>query len=78
VLAQEELPIEFMLNACRLNKGVSASVFAERTGLSLVDIEPMLTAAKTRGLLVENDAVIQPTDLGHRFLNDLLAIFEPD
>jgi len=78
VLIQEELPIEFMLNACRLNKGVSASVFEERTGLSLVDIEPMLTAAKTRGLLVENDAVIQPTELGHRFLNDLLAIFEPD
>ena len=78
VLTQEELPIEFMLNACRLNKGVSASVFEERTGLSLVDIEPMLTEAKTRGLLVENDAVIQPTELGHRFLNDLLAIFEPD
>ena len=78
VLAREELPIEFMLNACRLNQGVSANHFEQRTGLSIADIEPQLTQAKTRGLLVDSDEVIQPTALGHRFLNDLLAIFEPD
>ena len=78
VLAREELPIEFMLNACRLNQGVPANYFEQRTGLSIADIEPQLTQAKTRGLLVDGDEVIQPTALGHRFLNDLLAIFEPD
>jgi len=78
VLAREELPIEFMLNACRLNQGVPASYFEQRTGLSITDVETQLTQAKARGLLVDSDEVIQPTGLGHRFLNDLLAIFEPD
>ena len=78
VLAREELPIEFMLNACRLNHGVPANYYEQRTGLLITDIEPQLTHAKERGLLVDSDDVIQPTALGHRFLNDLLAIFEPD
>ena len=78
VLAREELPIEFMLNACRLNQGVPASYFEQRTGLSNTDIEQHLTQAKVRGLLVDSDEVIRPTALGHRFLNDLLAIIEPD
>jgi putative oxygen-independent coproporphyrinogen III oxidase len=78
VLAREELPIEFMLNACRLNEGVPADFFKQRTGLSITDIESQLAQAKARGLLVDSNDVIQPTALGHRFLNDLLAIFEPD
>ena len=78
VLAREELPIEFMLNACRLNEGVPADFFKQRTGLSITDIESQLAQAKARGLLVDKCEVIQPTALGHRFLNDLLAIFEPD
>jgi putative oxygen-independent coproporphyrinogen III oxidase len=78
VLAREELPIEFMLNTCRLNQGVPAKYFEQRTGLSITDIEKQLDYAKSRGLLVDSDKVIQPTALGHRFLNDLLAIFEPD
>jgi putative oxygen-independent coproporphyrinogen III oxidase len=78
VLACEELPIEFMLNACRLKQGVPAKYFEQRTGLSIKDIETQLAHAKARGLLVDSHEVIQPTVLGHRFLNDLLAIFEPD
>ena len=78
VLALEELPIEFMLNVCRLNEGVPADFFKQRTGLSITDIEPQLAQAKALGLLVDSYDVIQPTALGHRFLNDLLAIFEPD
>lgn len=78
VLALEELPIEFMLNVCRLNEGVPADFFKQRTGLSITDIESQLAQAKARGLLVDSYDVIQPTALGHRFLNDLLAIFEPD
>ena len=78
VLACEELPIEFMLNACRLNQGVPANYFEQRTSLSIIDIEKQLAYAKSRGLLVDSHEVIQPTALGHRFLNDLLAIFEPD
>jgi oxygen-independent coproporphyrinogen-3 oxidase len=77
VLAREELPIEFMLNACRLNQGVPTHYFEQRTGLSITNVEPQLAHAKARGLLVDSDDVIQPTALGHRFLNDLLAIFEP-
>ena len=34
----DELPFEFMLNALRLKDGVAATLFSERTGLSLAVI----------------------------------------
>jgi len=77
LLAEEELPVEFMLNALRLDAGVPAGYFAARTGLSLTDIAAQLTQARERGLLAPDMARLRPTPLGLRFLNELLAIFEP-
>jgi oxygen-independent coproporphyrinogen-3 oxidase len=73
----KELPFEFMLNALRLTSGVRLSLFAERTGLPLHVIQKELAEAERRGLLTRDHERMAPTDLGRRFLNDLLEIFLP-
>ena len=70
-----DLPFEFMMNALRLTGGVPAALFAERTGISLAQIEPVLTQARQKGLLDHAPDVLRPTELGRRFLNDLLELF---
>jgi oxygen-independent coproporphyrinogen-3 oxidase len=70
-----ELPGEFMLNALRLKQGFAKTLYAERTGLDLKALRPTLDAAKQRGLLVETDTHLAPSDLGYRFLNDLIGLF---
>ena len=74
----EDLSLEFMLNTLRLVEGVPASLFSERTGLPLDRLEPTLGNARKRGLLSPNKQFIQPTELGQRFLNDLLELFMPE
>jgi len=75
VVGPEELPFEFMLNALRLKDGVAASLFTERTGLSLASIARTLEAATRKGLLDENPGRLQASALGWRFLNDLQEMF---
>jgi oxygen-independent coproporphyrinogen-3 oxidase len=76
VLTAEDLPIEFMMNALRLNEGVAAELYPQRTGLSLEGLASVLEVARDRGLLQADPGRLAPTDLGRRFLNDLLAMFE--
>jgi oxygen-independent coproporphyrinogen-3 oxidase len=64
-----------MLNALRLSDGVSTAGFSERTGLPLQVIATALQSATKKGLLDENPAVLRPTSLGLRYLNDLQALF---
>ena len=73
-----DLGFEFMLNALRLTAGVSARLFAERTGLPMSVIEPALLRAEDRGLLAADSGRIAPTALGRRFLSDLQALFLPE
>jgi putative oxygen-independent coproporphyrinogen III oxidase len=76
-VAADELPFEFMLNALRLLEGFPAALFAERTGLPLLVVEPQLAAAERLGLIVRDHEWIRPSDRGRRFLNDLLEKFVP-
>lgn len=73
-----ELAFEFMLNALRLNEGFAATLFNERTSLSLLAIQRELNEAQQRGLLFRDHQRIAPTPLGQRFLNDLLTVFLAD
>jgi oxygen-independent coproporphyrinogen-3 oxidase len=70
-----ERPFEFMLNALRLNAGIEAGLFEARTGLPLAAIAAPLEQARRRGWLIGDDARLQPTADGRRFLNDLLQLF---
>jgi oxygen-independent coproporphyrinogen-3 oxidase len=71
----DELGFEFMMNALRLTDGFDGTLFQERTSLPLFTIERELAEAERRGLLKREAQLIAPTELGRRFLNDLLQIF---
>ena len=71
----EQRPFEFMLNALRLNDGVSMRDFEERTGLSRNVIDGPLAEARERDWLEADDAALRPTESGRRFLNDLTGLF---
>lgn len=79
VVASAELPFEFMLNALRLNEGVSRTLFESRTGQPWTRVAFAIAQAEARGLLQRrgSDAWL-PTELGRRFLNDLQAVFLPE
>jgi oxygen-independent coproporphyrinogen-3 oxidase len=75
VVTGQELPFEFMMNALRLIEGFAPRLYAERTGLSLDSLRTALGEAQRRALLSLSADRIAPTELGRRFLNDLLEIF---
>ncbi|MHB8551245.1 MAG: radical SAM family heme chaperone HemW, partial [Acidiferrobacterales bacterium] len=50
-LSHADSAFEFMLNALRLQRGISESLFTERTGLPLSVVEPPLREAEERGLV---------------------------
>ncbi|MBT8428560.1 MAG: radical SAM family heme chaperone HemW, partial [Gammaproteobacteria bacterium] len=77
-IAENELAVEFFLNAMRLTAGVPAGLFESRTGLALESVERCLTRARELGLMLQDPAQLQPSAHGRRYLNDLLVLFEPD
>lgn len=74
-ITTDELPLEFLMNALRLNHGVPTNYFTERTGLPLENIEASCRMLRQKGLLQNSLHRLQPTALGHRFLNTLLSEF---
>lgn len=77
-ITAEQLPFEFMLNALRLNDGVTLDEFRARTGLPLSAIDAPLGVARARGWLTGEPALLKTTPLGRRFLNDVIALFLPE
>lgn len=75
IVSPHDLPFEFMMNALRLVDGVPSHYFAERTGLSMAHISQQIQLAQRKGLLDSNPMFLRPTELGRRFLNDLIEIF---
>lgn len=75
LLADHELPFEFLMNALRLMEGVPAALFTERTGLPLSALQPALQQALQRGLLQDTPHQLAASAQGQLFLNDLLQLF---
>ena len=76
VLSAAELVSEFALNALRLREGFEAALFEQRTGLPFARIAEPVAAARAAGLLApEPRRRVRPTELGRRFLDDLLQYF---
>jgi len=71
----DELPFEFMMNALRLNDGVDAKFYTQRTGLDLQDINETLNQLRDKKLLVADVNRIACTEQGHIFLNSVLESF---
>lgn len=74
-IKHKELAFEFMLNALRLKDGFDTSLFYERTGLLLSSIQPALTLAVDKKLLIQTHKSIKPTERGFDFLSDLQEMF---
>lgn len=70
-----DLPLEFAMNALRLNEGFDKSLFKRNTGLDYSVMESTVTNLKKRNLLLENGERVYPSDLGRRFLNEILSEF---
>ncbi len=77
-LTRSELPFEYMLNALRLREGTTRAQMQMACGLSVVDLEPALSQAQAKGLMVKDADVLRVTDLGWRFLSDVQAMFLQD
>ncbi len=74
-IALENRPFEFMLNALRLNEGFGLELFTARTGLPESTLETTLSQLIGKGLLERRENHIVPTELGRRFLNDVMTAF---
>lgn len=83
VQAEQELQVfdrsfEFMMNALRLIDGFHPDAFYARTGLPIIAVQQQLKTAEQMELINWDHDRIRPTDLGRKFLNDLLQIFLPN
>ena len=77
-VAHADRPFEYMMNRLRLFSPFTLTEFEQRTGVKQQLILPKLQQAQQKGLLTsydEKQEIWQVTSNGHRFLNDLLAIF---
>lgn len=75
VITLKKRPFEFMLNALRLYRPISYTLFQERTGSTIDIIASELAQAKDLGLIEIYNNTIITTAHGKNFLNNLLEIF---
>jgi oxygen-independent coproporphyrinogen-3 oxidase len=64
-----------MMNALRLNDGVTAENYAQRTGLNLDSLAETLDSLRSRKLMVDDATRLACTEQGHVFLNSVLEEF---
>lgn len=75
LLLPEALPLEFMMNALRLNEGVPRDYFQQRTGQDWQLLAAAWQTLLAQGLVEEVAGYIRPSPLGRRFLNRVLQAF---
>lgn len=75
ILTPQEVGLEFMMNALRLTDGFPVALFFQHTGVPITVIEGPLQQAEQEGLIERDVTTIRPTERGHHFLNDLIALF---
>ncbi|MEZ5480979.1 MAG: radical SAM family heme chaperone HemW [Porticoccaceae bacterium] len=74
-ILQDELPLEFMMNALRLNAGVPTVFFQERTGLSIESISAAWQELHDLALVENLSEKLATTPRGLLFLNSVLERF---
>lgn len=70
-----ELPLEFMMNAMRLNHPIKYSLFENRTGLNRECLHAPLNRLLDDQLVTLNDKQITLTNRGRALLNTVLGVF---
>lgn len=74
-IEQDELPLEFLLNALRLREGFTRSQFEQLTGLSFDLIGKQVESLQQRQLLRFDGERVFTTDRGYQLLNSVLEAF---
>lgn len=74
-IQNEDLGLEFLMNALRLQDGFDLNLFEQRTGFPLDTIADRINAAIEKGLLIKQGSQIKTTPQGSLFLNEILAFF---
>lgn len=79
-VTSDELPFEYMMNQLRLFSSFTLAEYQQRTGLTASTVLPTLLQAQNKKMMTCNDSSSiegkwQVTQLGHRYLNDLLELF---
>jgi oxygen-independent coproporphyrinogen-3 oxidase len=74
-LEEDDLVMEFMLNALRLKKGFRTGLFTERTGLGEAHYRRRLDVGVNKGLLLVGGDRICASELGWQFLDDCVSLF---
>jgi len=75
VIAAEDLPFEFAMNALRLDEGFAIRDFEQRTGLSATVLRPVLDKLARQQLISQSDGQVRTTTLGAQHLNQVLTAF---
>jgi putative oxygen-independent coproporphyrinogen III oxidase len=74
-VAEQDRPLEYLMNRLRLMTPIPKSEFEARTGLSAGTVAEGMLRGEQRGLLTQTDSHWQLTPKGHMFVNDLLSQF---
>lgn len=75
VLDEKDRTFEFMLNASRLKKGFTESLFERRTFLEFTKVEKEIKELINQGLLEKHDERYKTTAKGWLFVNDIVNRF---
>ncbi len=70
----EDIQQEFLMNALRLNRGFSKSLFEARTGLPASSLDNFVSEGLAKGLIEVDEDTVLTTELGRRFLDTLLSL----
>ena len=74
-IAQDQLSLEFMMNALRLTQGITKELYSQRTGLNSSAIAELIFQLEKDGLLENQTANYCTTEQGMRFLDTVLQRF---
>ena len=77
-VTDDEVALEFAMNALRLVEGVPVETWQACTGRPYDELSPKIDRAREKGLIVQDAARVQASAQGLLFLNDLLTLFSDD
>ena len=72
-----QLDYEYLLNVLRLIGGAHESLYEQRTGRLLENLQPWRARNLNKDLLMPGE-ILQATPMGLRFLDDLISDFLPN
>ena len=75
LISKEDLPLEFMMNALRLNQGFTSQLFEQRTGLDFSLVKNSIGQLQTQGLMETSGEYFHTTEKGRLFLNNVISKF---